>query len=201
MDSTWSAIKATRKTGSEPFHNENLELGFTVQDFWQWAVSDLVSNANRGLVAEYIVARALGLGDVGVRNEWDSWDLLTASNIKVEVKSAAFVQTWFQKGPSPIRISVPARRGWDASTNIIDPELIRRAEVYVFAILSHNEKSSIDPLNLSQWTFYVLPTSTLNSRHEKSLNFNTLMELCPEPVPYSSLRDAVERAAKPASKS
>jgi hypothetical protein len=48
--------------------------------------SDLVSNSTRGVLAEFIVARALGL-DTGVRTEWQAFDLETASGKKIEVKS------------------------------------------------------------------------------------------------------------------
>ncbi len=48
--------------------------GHTILDFWQWAYSDLLSNRNRALFAEFIVGTALGvLGQPRV--EWDSVDL------------------------------------------------------------------------------------------------------------------------------
>jgi hypothetical protein len=49
-----------------------------------------LGNANRGRLAEYIVARALGLGVGDVRNEWDVVDLVTSTGTKIEVKSAAY---------------------------------------------------------------------------------------------------------------
>ena len=46
----------------------------TVGDFWRWAYSDLLSNRNRSIFAEYIVGVALGIVD-NPRVEWDSVDL------------------------------------------------------------------------------------------------------------------------------
>jgi hypothetical protein len=34
-------------------------VGFSVSDFWRWAGSDLLGNRMRGLVAEYLVLRAV----------------------------------------------------------------------------------------------------------------------------------------------
>ena len=52
------AIKVTRKSGKECF--QGMEGERTLKDFWAWAFSDLVSNTERGKLAEYIVATAMG---------------------------------------------------------------------------------------------------------------------------------------------
>ena len=46
----------SRKRGDDPFHINEEPLDFNLQSFWQWSSSDLVSNATRGIIAEYIVA-------------------------------------------------------------------------------------------------------------------------------------------------
>jgi hypothetical protein len=46
----------------------------TVGDFWRWAYSDILSNRNRSIFAEFIVGNALGVVDKP-RVEWDSVDL------------------------------------------------------------------------------------------------------------------------------
>ena len=56
------AIQATRKSGKECF--QGMSDGHTLQDFWAWAFSDLISNTERGKLAEYIVATAMGCEDV-----------------------------------------------------------------------------------------------------------------------------------------
>jgi hypothetical protein len=81
------------KTGSEPLHADGEALPFMLLNFWQWSCSDLVSNATRGRLAEFIVARALAV-PAGVRDEWSPWDLTTPEGITVEVKSAAYIQSW-----------------------------------------------------------------------------------------------------------
>ena len=53
------AIQATRKSGKECF--EGMDGENSLQDFWAWAFSDLVSNTERGKLAEYLVAKAYGV--------------------------------------------------------------------------------------------------------------------------------------------
>lgn len=79
-------IEKVRKEGTERFHKNGANLNGSLVEFWQWSASDLVSNALRGILAEYIVAHALYLADA-VRSEWDAYDLLLPNGIKIEVKS------------------------------------------------------------------------------------------------------------------
>jgi hypothetical protein len=50
-------------------------------------------NATRGVV-EYVVALAFGVDVSDIRERWATFDLLTPSGIKVDVKSAAYLQSW-----------------------------------------------------------------------------------------------------------
>ena len=186
-----------RKTGHELFHTNGQALGFDLLSFWQWTASDLVSNATRGRLAEYIVAQALGLATADVREEWAAFDLQTPSGIKIEVKSAAYVQSWHQAKLSPIMFVVPKTRAWDAVTNVQAREARRQADVYVFALLAHMDKTTIDPLNVNQWHFYVLPTTTLDARtrSQHSITLKSLEQLCGGTVHYAELRKAIEKAA------
>ncbi|MDO8479647.1 MAG: hypothetical protein Q7W02_26315 [Candidatus Rokubacteria bacterium] len=197
MDKMLGRLTTTRKTGAGRFHEHGKEIGFDLLSFWQWSTSDLVSNVTRGRLAEYVVARALGMASEGVRDEWAAFDLVTPSGIKVEVKSAAHVQSWHQRALSPVSFVVPKTLAWDADTNVQAREARRQADVYVFALLAHVDKATIDPLDLGQWRFYVLPTSVLDgrSRSQHSITLKSLERLAGLPVEYSRVSDAVERAA------
>ena len=197
MDDTLGRLTTTRKTGAERFHEHGEEFAFDLLSFWQWSVSDLVSNVTRGRLAEYIVARALDLGSEGVRDEWAASDILTPSGIKVEVKSAAYIQSWYQRALSAVSFLVPRTLAWDADTNVQAQEARRQADVYVFALLAHIDKPTIDPLDLSQWRFYVLATSALDARNrsQHSITLKSLEALAGPPVEYSRVNDAVARAA------
>ena len=77
-----------RKTGLEPFTLYDNDLPLNVLSFWQWSSSELLGNALRGKLAEYIVASAID-GLDRLREEWDEFDLITKSGLKIEIKSHA----------------------------------------------------------------------------------------------------------------
>ena len=101
MDSPYPRLEVSPKTGDERFHDGGLDAGFGLLSFWRWSASDLVSNTTRGVLAEYIVAKALGIEEEA-RDGWAAYDFKTKSGIKVEVKSAAYVQSWAQRHLSAI---------------------------------------------------------------------------------------------------
>lgn len=189
-------VKCSPRSGSESLSYHGRELPFKLRDFWCWATSDLLSNATRGVFAEFIVAAALDAGLDGIREEWGAFDILTDDGIKVEVKSAAYIQSWHQTNPSKITFRVPRTRAWSAETSVMETEVRRQADVYVFALLF--EQASIpDPLNLDHWEFYVLPTSALNARtrSQHSITLRTLQILSGGSVNFPDLREAVSLAA------
>ena len=188
---------AKQKTGAEPFCDGQEKLPYDVLSFWQWSMSDLLSNVTRGILAEYLVARALGIGAESVRDEWAAFDMLTFDRIKVEVKSTAYLQSWYQTKLSAISFSTPKTRGWDPDTNVQGDVPMRRADVYVFALLAHRDKATVNPVDVAQWQFYVLPTSVLDqrTRSQHSITLPTLERLAGEALSYSQLAGAVRTAA------
>ena len=191
-DGDYPKLLLTRKTGDEPLHQHGARLEATVLDFWRWAMSDLVGNAARGVLAEYIVARALGLTD-GVRVEWDAYDLETPRGVKIEVKSSAYLQSWYQTKLSHIVFSIRPAHAWDATTNVMAPEAHRQACLYVFCLLNHRDKATLDPLNLDQWTFYLIGAAALNDQvgQQQTLSLSRLLSLHPRHATYAELAACV----------
>lgn len=189
-------LKVARKTGQEKFRDGSRECGFDLLDFWRWSVSDLVSNTWRGVVAEYIVARALGVAG-GLRNDWRAYDLATVDGVKVEVKSSAYVQTWKQNNHSRIEFGIGKRSAWDAETNKLGDEARRHADVYVFALLHHKDRQSIDPTDLAQWEFFGVPTKLLNERHpeQEKIGLGSVVKLATNAVTFDDLGMAVSHAS------
>lgn len=182
--------------GNEPFHDGGEPLPFTVSDFWRWGVANLTGNALRGIVAEFLVARALDVAS-GTRVEWDAVDLHTADGVAVEVKCSGFVQTWEQQAPSRPSFDIAPKRSWDASTNTYASAPGRPADVYVFALHHHRDRATADPRDVSQWPFYVLPTPILDAQFagRKRLGLAPLEKLT-RPVSYGDLASAVAEAAR-----
>ncbi len=186
------AIKVSRKNGSEPFHDNKKSTPFNLLSFWQWSSSDLVGNTLRGMLAEYIIASAVG-SEKGTRTEWDAFDIETPDKIKIEVKSSAYIQSWSQTKLSSISFGIQPTKGWDAKTNTYSSQRARQSDIYVFCVLTHKDKNTIDPLNIDQWVFYILPTKTLNKvvANQKSITLSSLKKLNPIKVNYGSIKSTI----------
>ncbi len=189
-------IKKSRKSGQEPIHDNQNPLAPRLIDFWQWTASDLVSNATRGILAEFLVGSALGLTD-GIRSEWDAYDLLLPSGHKIEVKSSAYIQSWYQRKLSKISFSIPETRAWNENSNIQEKHPKRQADIYVFCILKHKIQETLDPLNVSQWRFYVITTGLLNKHccHTKQISLSKLKKIGARSVTYAKLKDCIDEMA------
>jgi hypothetical protein len=190
-------IKATPKTGGETVSDNGVNTKYTLLDFWRWSVSDILSNATRGRFAEFVVGTAIGLDPKNLRDEWDAYDLTTDEGIKIEVKSASYIQSWNQTKLSTISFSIKPAKYWDAETNIQRGERKRHADLYVFCLLKHIDKGTIDPLKMEQWEFYILPTYKLDNykRSQSSITINSLVKLT-VPRKYSELKDEILKAYK-----
>ena len=188
-------IELKRRGGHESFHIAGRPLGFDLLSFWQWSSSDLVSNATRGVVAEYLVAQALGVAG-GVRDEWAPYDVDAPGGIRVEVKSAAYIQSWNQELLSPITFRIPKTRAWDRTTNREGDHLRRQADVYVFALLAHTEQKTLDVLDVSQWEFFVVPTMLLDSRKrsQHSITLRSLRTLAGGSTDFAGLKETIGSA-------
>jgi hypothetical protein len=193
MNPDLSALLVARKTGSEPFHESGQPLPISLIDFWQWYCSDLTSNATRGVIAEFLVASDLGVAN-GVRAEWDAHDL-SVNGIKVEVKSAAYLQSWKQNKLSTISFGVRPTISWNAQTNEYGTVAQRQADVYVFALLKHQNKQTLDPLDVAQWEFYILPTYILDDHlpTQANLSLATLLRFRPERAQFGEILDTMRR--------
>ena len=60
------------------FRGASALAGASVGDYWRWAYSDIVGNTNRGLLAQFIVAKALrfrwsGSEHTHLLSGWISW--------------------------------------------------------------------------------------------------------------------------------
>ena len=85
--------------------------GLTLRNFWAWCLSDLRTNTVRPMLAEFLVARALGAAD-RPRVEWDAYDVRTSDGIRVEVKSGAYLQAWEQSRLSTVVFGGLSARTW-----------------------------------------------------------------------------------------
>jgi hypothetical protein len=122
----------------------------------------LIVNVLRGLVAETIVAEALGPEWTWCSTDYSAWDFIRSDGKRLEVKQSAARQSWAANGakPSACSFDIAPRQGrFDESSTWI-PDCRRWADVYVFS--HHGETGeAADHCDPQQWTFYVVPTMLL----------------------------------------
>ena len=112
----------------------------------------------------------------------------------MEVKSSAYLQSWHQTTVSAPSFSIRRAKEWSPETNEFGEERLRHSDVYVFCLLAYKgDKRLLDPLDLSQWEFYVVKTSEIDRifGERSSISINRTKDLS---LAYSvdSLMAAVE---------
>lgn len=165
----------------------------TVLDFWAWAYSDILSNCNRAVFAEFLVGTALGVID-SARIEWDASDL-TYRDKPIEVKASAYIQSWPQDKLSRITFDISKKRAWHAETNQYDSEPSRVADCYVFCLFGAKHIDAANPLDANLWEFYVVSRGKLEAAFgdQKSIGLNRLTDVS-ERTNYAGIRIGVDEA-------
>ena len=187
----WLVPRAVeRLTGDEKFGGSDL----SVLDFWRWGFSDLRTNVVRGVLAEFLVASALG-DPSPLRNAWDNFDVTTRSGVRVEVKSSGYLQSWKQARISAIQFAGLTGIAWSEETASYSGERAFRADVYVFAIHTCREPEQYDALDLSCWDFRVLGAQALRRavQGSRSVTMRVLEQHAPTSLRLDELAEAVER--------
>jgi len=115
-----------------------------MEQFHRWAAGNLLDNTVRGLFAEYIVHQALGVDPGQHRIEWAEHNI-AGPGWTAEVKAAAYIQSWEQNQPSRISFKIEQRT----------------STFYLFALLDEQDRSLVNPQDLSLWRFWLVPTADL----------------------------------------
>ena len=195
MNESLQRIPPNRLTGDEPLHSGGnpIRPEGTVLNFWQWSASGLIDNTQRGALAEYIVALAIGAADDTRRPEWASYDIKTPDSIKVEVKSSAYIQNWGQNKESTPRFSIRQAFAWNPDTDTYSDEKIRDSDIYVFCLHKHRDKETLNLLDVSQWDFYILPTAALEreAKEQKTIGLASLERLGARKVSFGQIHDTI----------
>lgn len=181
-------------TGNEEFTLHGSDAGITVKDFWSWAFSDLLNNTQRGVMAEFLVYSSLHSNTpykTQTRAIWMPFDVMSPSGRRIEVKSAAYLQSWTTDFPSQVRFDIAKKLAWDGATYASEAK--RNCDLYVFCLFTALTRD-VSILDLDYWEFYVLPTSVLNEKvpNQKGIALSSLLKLEPVKTDYAGLREAIE---------
>ena len=184
-----------RPTPARPLEGGEMFAGLeaSVIDFWRWALSDLRMNTIRPMVAEFLVAKAVG-DERPVREAWGNFDVLAPEGIRIEVKSSGYCQSWAQRELSTINFGRLAARSWDAETGELSSEPEVRADVFVFAVQSCKDCSRYDPLDTSQWQFWVVAADDIRGYRWNTVGLRWVQKHARGSVSWSGLRDAILHA-------
>ena len=193
-------------TGNEQLEHKGKKLPYSMLQFWQLSLSDILFNMNRGTFAEYIVRCALSEGGFDALNEENGtirvWDI-TGPNVpsevrpsKIEVKSAASVQ---KDTPEKKEVSLRDTRLVFSSRPAIDEETKkegRHSDLYVFCHYKATRKEQ-NILDMDLWDFYVYPTFKIDDdpilNNQNSISLYRIKKLGVIPVSFEALYDEIMR--------
>lgn len=189
-------ITPIRKHGNEPIIGPCGGSVSTLIEFWQWSASNILDNTLRGVFAEFLVARSLGIHHQH-RVEWEPFDLRSNEGVRIEVKSAAYVQSWEQTKFSKISFGIGPTSSLDKKTKLYSETRQRHSDLYIFCLLGSPESWEVNPLNLNHWTFFLLETKLLDAKlpTQKRISLSRLERLGAKKCNYSQLPDAVLSAS------
>ena len=199
-------ILTERLNDSEEFKHATPIKNLTVQDYWAWAHSALSANIERGVVAEFLVAAALGVArHNNVRDPWADSDVIVPDGvtpkgmIHIEVKSGSYIQDWDQADYSKIIFSrLRGRAVAIDGSGILEGmeglpgEKTYKSHVYVLCVQKHKEQDSFSILDIDQWDFFVLSRAEVIAVSAKgdSLALKKI-EKDFEVTPYAELADQI----------
>lgn len=140
-----------------PFTISGGPAGFTFGDLASWALSDLRDNVARGFLAEYLVAKALGLAPPP-RRAWDEADLWL-DGTPIHVKASPYLQSWAQAAPSKAVFSnLRPRR----------PRI--RESIFVLCLNTCPSHAAFTACRLDDWVFFPLSGTTVADLNRSSLS-------------------------------
>jgi len=186
-----SRLECERLSGTERFKGDGAPDDCTLCDYWSWRSSLLLDNTERGILAEFLIASALHL-HITPRREWGDADIKLPSGVKIEIKSAAYVQSWEQNAYSNIQFRIAPHTGWDAFTDEYSDVKKRWAHLYVFCVYTR-KKPPFDPMNVEEWDFYVIDTKILDAEvsTQKTIGLRPLERLPVHKCSYKNLRAVI----------
>lgn len=181
-------------TGNEEFTLHDAGTGLTVLDYWSWSCSDLYDNTMRGVMAEFLVYSSFGFTPprTQMRTNWLPYDVTSPTGRRIEVKSAAYIQSWTPDDVySKIGFDIAKKNAWDGTTYASEAK--RNCDLYVFCVFTALTRD-ISVLNLDYWDFYVLPTSVLDEKvpDQKHIALSSLLKLEPVKTDFTKLGSVIE---------
>lgn len=189
------------KNENEEFTFERINLGFNLVDFWRFKYSNIYDI--QGAIAEFIVAKALGLDTASNTEYWTLWDI-NYRGLRIEVKETSYYHPWNNDGKVSSSRSfgitkANSRYAESATGELKEGEeniYERQNDIYVFCLNTGSTREESNPLNLDNWLFYVIPTKIINEKcgDHKTISLNRVKKFA-SPLIYSKLKNRIDDIA------
>ena len=164
--------------------------------FWEWAFGDLCDDDIKGIFAEWMILKLLGIASTR-RISWANCDIVTPERVRIEVKTSSRWQSWklldgagkpydppLYPATEDAKIRFSGLMARDATTiadSSATPEF--KSDIYVFAFQKEWAPERWNAVDLLQWEFYVLPAKRIK---EIGLNSISLKRLRAEQNPMTA---------------
>jgi hypothetical protein len=138
--------------------------GLTLEDFWIWAYSDLLTSFTRTALAEFMVGFALGR--LQTPRTDDTAGMFLYREKRIEARAASYTQSLEQQKKSKINFDVSIRKA-KKSTEKLPSGVLRPSDCYVFCLCTFDDYNDKDAarnamMNTVYWDFYVVPTRLID---------------------------------------
>tara|TARA_Y100000739_G_scaffold157545_1_gene136121 strand:+ start:114 stop:473 length:360 start_codon:yes stop_codon:yes gene_type:complete len=110
--------------------------------------------------------------------------------LKIEIKSASYIQTWEQDKFSKISFAISVNKRSKSE---------RKSDFYIFCLLDCKTQNEINPLIIEQWTFFLVETNEINNvlKSQSTLTLNLLRKkLNHFEFKYHELKDLIKCVGK-----
>lgn len=180
-------------TGKEVFVLNGEAMGFDFLDFWRFHYSNIYDLQDK--IAEFIVAKALGVNEAQNDQYWTLWDV-SYRNKRIEVKETSYYHSFNQEGKvSKQRIfGITKANGSYDPTKSGNTDFCRQNDIYVFCLNIGDTKETSNPLNLNNWEFYIIPTAIINEKcgNNKSISLGRIKNLGYSAKRYDEIRAEID---------
>lgn len=180
----------THLNGNEIFCFNGKETEMSILEFWRWHYSDIFAQHDK--IAEFIVAKALGLTKADNTGAWTLYDI-DYRNKRIEIKETSYYHSWQtdEEPKSQVRTFsiTKAYSEYKDATSTFE----RQNDIYVFCLNTGDTRAESYPLNLENWKFYIVPTSIINEYcgDAKSISLGRV-ERFTKPQKYNEIKDYID---------
>ena len=139
------------------------------------------------------MAKALDQDKPFNKDHWTLYDI-EYKNKRIEVKETAYYHSFNKKGELSKRRVFGITK---ANSNYEDSEKENRFErqndIYVFCLLTGENKDDAWPLEVSHWEFYVVPTTVINKEcgNQKTVSLSRVQSFA-RAISYNQLKEAID---------